>query len=130
MKVKKILMYNFDFFSLPKKYFEDVKDNFHSENSNMIFVDDYINEIQKEHFEFLELHHLEELKYYFARFASFYSRLKNATDKLYGELVLERLLDEADMAADGIIEDDDSIAFKRIESSEFEKVMKLFEEEE
>lgn len=81
----------------------------------------------------LELHHLEELVFKFSKLASFFSRLKNATGKLYGESLLERALDQADMVADGLIDDNDNIIFKKVDSpelQEFQRVMKLFEEEE
>ena len=54
-------------------------------------------------------------------------------DKSYGESLLERALDQADMVADGIIDDNENIVFKKVDSpelQEFQRVMKLFEEEE
>ena len=42
-------------------------------------------------------------------------------------------LDQADMVADGIIDDNENIAFKKVDSKElqeFQRVMRLFEEEE
>ena len=70
-----------------------------------------------------------ELLFKFSKLASFFSRLKNETDKLYGNLLLEKFIDQADMVADGVIEDHESIPFKRTNISEFERVLKLFEEE-
>jgi len=125
-------MNSFDIFNLPSRYLDDVRDSFHDEEAPTIFVDDYVQEVIN-NIELLELHHLEELVFKFSKLASFFSRLKNATDKLYGESLLERALDQADMVADGIIDDNENIAFKKVDSEElqeFQRVMKLFEEEE
>jgi hypothetical protein len=119
---------SFDIYELPKQYLEDVFESFHDEGASTIFVDDYIQEIM-ESLESLELHNIEELLFKFSKLASFFSRLKNETDKLYGDLLLEKFLDQADMVADGVIEDHESISFKRTNISEFERVLKLFEEE-
>ena len=119
---------SFDIYELPKQYLEDVFESFHDEGTSTIFVDDYIQEII-ESLESLELHNVEELLFKFSKLASFFSRLKNETDKLYGNLLLEKFIDQADMVADGVIEDHESIPFKRTNISEFERVSKLFEEE-
>ena len=125
-------MNSFDIFNLPNRYLNDVSDSFHDEEAPTIFVDDYVQEVIN-NIELLELHHLEELVFKFSKLASFFSRLKNATDKLYGESLLERALDQADMVAEGIIDDNENIAFKIVDSEElqeFKRVMRLFEEEE
>ena len=125
-------MNSFDIFNLPSRYLDDVSDTFHNETVSTIFVDDYINEVINS-IESLEIHHLEELVFKFSKLAPFFSRLKSATDKLYGESLLERALDQADMVADGIIDDNENIVFKKVDSpelQEFQRVMKLFEEEE
>ena len=119
---------SFDIHDLPKQYLEDVSDSFHDEGASTIFVDDYIQEIM-ESLESLELHNVEELLFKFSKLASFFSRLKNETDKLYGNLLLEKFIDQADMVADEVIEHHESIPFKRINNSELERVLKLFEEE-
>ena len=119
---------SFDIYDLPKQYLEDISESFHDEGASTIFVDDYIQEII-ESLESLELHNVEELVFKFSKLASFFSRLKNETDKLYGDLLLEKFIDQADMVADGVIEDHESIPFKRTNISEFERVLKLFEEE-
>jgi len=125
-------MNSFDIFNLPSRYLDDVSDTFHDESAPTIFVDDYVQEVIN-NIKSLELHHLEELVFKFSKLASFFSRLKNATDKLYGESLLEHALDQADMVADGLIDDNDNIIFKKVDSpelQEFQRVMKLFEEEE
>lgn len=119
---------SFDIYDLPKQYLEDISESFNEEGASTIFVDDYIQEIM-ESLESLELHNVEELLFKFSKLASFFSRLKNETDKLYGDLLLEKFIDQADMVADGVIEDHESIPFKRTNISEFERVLKLFEEE-
>lgn len=119
---------SFDIYDLPKQYLEDISESFHDEGASTIFVDDYIQEIM-ESLESLELHNVEELLFKFSKLASFFSRLKNETDKLYGDLLLKKFIDQADMVADGVIEDHESIPFKRTNISEFERVLKLFEEE-
>ena len=124
-------MNNFNIFNLPSRYLDDVRDSFHDEEAPTIFVDDYVQEVIN-NIELLELHHLEELVFKFSKLASFFSRLKNATDKLYGESLLERALDQADMVAEGIIDDNENIAFKKVDSEEiqeFQRVIRLFEEE-
>ena len=119
---------SFDIYEFPKQYLEDVFESFHDERASTIFVDDYIQEIM-ESLESLELHNVEELLFKFSKLASFFSRLKNTTDKLHGDLLLEKFIDQADMVADGVIEDHESIPIKRTNISEFERVLKLFEEE-
>ena len=119
---------SFDIYDLPKQYLEDISESFNEEGASTIFVDDYIQEIM-ESLESSELHNVEELLFKFSKLASFFSRLKNETDKLYGNLLLEKFIDQADMVADGVIEDHESIPFKRTNISEFERVLKLFEEE-
>jgi len=131
--LRKIYQVNsFDIFNLPNRYLDDVSGSFHDEVAPTIFVDDYVQEVIN-NVELLELQHLEELVFKFSKLASFFSRLKNATDNLYGELLLERALDQADMVADGVIDDNENIVFKKVDSEElqeFQRVMKLFEEEE
>ena len=125
-------MNNFNIFNLPSRYLDDVRDSFHDEEAPTIFVDDYVQEVIN-NIELLELHHLEELVFKFSKLASFFSRLKNATDKLYGESLLEHALDQADMVANGEIDDNENIAFKKVDSKElqeFQRVLRLFEEEE
>ena len=125
-------MNSFDIFNLPSRYLDDVVISFHGESAPTIFVDDYVQEVIN-NIDSLELHHLEELVFKFSKLASFFSRLKNATDNLYGESLLERALDQADLVADGLIEDNDNIVFKKDDSpeiQEFQIVMKLFDEEE
>ena len=125
-------MNSFDIFNLPSRYLDDVSDTFRDESASTFFVDDYVQEVIN-NIESLELHHLEELVFKFSKLASFFSRLKNATDKLYGESLLEHALNQADMVADGVIDDNDNIVFKKVDSPElreFQRVMKLFEEEE
>ena len=121
-------MNSFDIFNLPSRYLDDVRDSFHDEEAPTIFVDDYVQEVIN-NIELLELHHLEELVFKFSKLASFFSRLRNATDNLYGESLLERALDQADMVADGLIDDNDNILFKKVDSPELQRVMKLLEEE-
>ena len=125
-------MNSFDIFNLPNRYLNDVSDSFHDETVPTIFVDDYVQEVIH-NIESLELHHLEELVFKFTKLASFFSRLKNAADNLYGGLLLERALDQADMVANGEIDDNENIAFKQVDSKElqeFQRVLRLFEEEE
>ena len=119
---------SFDIYELPKQYLEDVSESFHDEEASTIFVDDYIQEIM-ESLESSELHNVEELLFKFSKLASFFSRLKNETDKLYGNLWLKKFMDQADMVADGVIEDHGGIPIERNNISEFERVLKLFEEE-
>ena len=121
-------MNNFDIFNLPEQYLEDVSESFHDEGASTIFVDDYIQEAMKS-LESSELHNVEEFVFKFSKLASFFSRLKSATDKLYGDLLLEKYIDQANMVADGVIEDHESIPIKRTHISEIERVFKLFEEE-
>ena len=125
------LMSSFDIFNLPNRYLDDVSDSFHDESGPTIFVDDYVQEVIN-NIESLELHHLEELVFKFSKLSSFFSRLKNATENLYGESLLERALDQADMVANGEIEDSENIVFKKVDSEEiqeFQRVIRLFEEE-
>jgi hypothetical protein len=119
---------SFDIYDLPKQYLEDISESFHDEGASTIFVDDYIQKII-ESLESSELHNVEELVFKFSKLASFFSRLKNETDKLYGDLLLKKFMDQADMVADGIIEDHESIPIERTNISELERVLKLFEEE-
>ena len=124
-------MNSFDIFNLPNRYLDDVSVSFHDEAAPTIFVDDYVQEVINS-IESIELDHLEELVFKFSKLASFFARLKNATDNLYGGLLLARALDQADMVANGEIDDNENIAFKKVDSEElqdFQRVMRLFEEE-
>ena len=125
-------MNSFDIFNLPNRYLNDVSDSFHDETAATIFVDDYVQDVVN-NIESIELHHLEELVFKFSKLASFFSRLKNATDNLYGGSLLERALDQADMVVDGVIDNNDNNVFKKVdgpELQELQRVMKLFEEDE
>ena len=95
-------MQYYDVYDWPKNYIED---SMHSKNMELenVFVDDYIAKVLNTKVgDTDEIHeaHLEELLSIISNLASFYSRLRVTVDEILGNLIVERLLDEADREAE------------------------------
>jgi hypothetical protein len=61
---------------------------------------------------------------------SFFSRLKTNTEDVLGEIILMRLLDEADMEAEGNYNNETSSLFKRVDNEVEIMLNKMLQEEE
>ena len=73
---------------------------------------------------------LEELLSIVSRLASFFSRLRVTLDEALGEVILNRLMEEADREAEGHLDISDLHPFKRINKDDLpESIKNLFEEE-
>tara|TARA_X000000368_G_C22812638_1_gene615340 strand:+ start:168 stop:539 length:372 start_codon:yes stop_codon:yes gene_type:complete len=123
-------MQYYDVYDWPKKFLED---SLMSENNELenIFVDDYIKKIMHTKIEDFDENKLEELLSIVSRLASFFSRLRVTLDEALGEVILNRLMEEADREAEGHLDISDSHPFKRIDKDDLpESIKNLFEEEE
>ena len=123
-------MQYYDVYDWPKKFLED---SLMSENNELenIFVDDYIKKIMHTKIKDFDENKLEELLSIVSRLASFFSRLRVTLDEALGEVILNRLMEEADREAEGHLDISDSHPFKRIDKDDLsESIKNLFEEEE
>ena len=125
-------MQYFDIYEWPKYYVEDSLLDESDELEN-IFVDDYIAKVLNNKVgDTDEIHeaHLEELIKVISNLASFFSRLRVTVDQILGNLILERLLDEADKVAEGNSNLGEKNPFVKVEDKDLlEELKQLFEEE-
>ncbi|MAV04086.1 MAG: hypothetical protein CMC31_00280 [Flavobacteriaceae bacterium] len=125
-------MQYFDIYEWPKNYVEDSLLAESDELEN-IFVDDYIAKVLNTKVgDTDEIHeaHLEELIKVISNLASFFSRLRVTVDQILGNLILERLLDEADKVAEGNSNLGEKNPFVKVEDKDLlEELKQLFEEE-
>jgi len=122
-------MQYYDVYDWPKNFLED---SLMSENNELgnIFVDDYIESIINTKIDDFDENKLEELLTLISKLASFFSRLRVSLDEVLGEIILSRLLDEADKEADGYSDISDTNPFKRIDKKDLPETLKnIFEEE-
>ncbi len=125
-------MQYYDVYDWPKNYIED---SMHSKNMELenVFVDDYIAKVLNTKVgDTDEIHeaHLEELLSIISNLASFYSRLRVTVDEILGNLIVERLLDEADREAEGYSDLGEKNPFVKVEDKELlDKFKQLLEEE-
>lgn len=122
-------MQYYDVYDWPKNFLED---SLMSENNELenIFVDDYIKKIMHTKIEDFDEKKLEELLSIVSRLASFFSRLRVTLDEALGEVILNRLMEEADREAEGHLDISDLHPFKRINKDDLpESIKNLFEEE-
>ena len=121
-------MSNRNIYNWPKKFLEasELEDVVNNHN---VFVDDYVTEVFKDHLEGLNEEELKIVLKKISNLASFFSRLKTNTENVLGEIILTRLLDEADLEAEGEAIKNGESQFIRIDTPEhFDKLIK--EEEE
>jgi hypothetical protein len=113
----------------PKNFLED---SLMSENNELenIFVDDYIESIINTKIDNIEENKLEELLTLISNLSSFYSRLRVSLDEVLGEIILSRLLEEADKEAEGYSDISDNNPFKRIDKNDLPETIKNILEEE
>ena len=92
-------MMNFSSYYLwPKKYVEDTVNT--DDSSRKPFVEQYTEEIFNKEIYGLEEEELNTLITHLSYIASFYSRLRRKVIKHTGEVMLERMMDEADFEAE------------------------------
>ena len=122
----------YDIYDWPKNYVEDSLLSKNDELEN-VFVDDYIDkvlDVKINDTNAIEEAYLEELLSIISNLASFYSRLRVTVDEILGNLVLERLLDEADKEAEGYSDLGEKNPMVKVEDKKLlEELGKLFEEE-
>ena len=122
----------YDIYDWPKNYVEDSLLSKNDELEN-VFVDDYIDkvlDVKINDTNAKEEAYLEELLSIISNLASFYSRLRVTVDEILGNLVLERLLDEADKEAEGYSDLGEKNPMVKVKDKKLlEELGKLFEEE-
>ena len=116
-------------YNWPKKFLEasELEDVVKNQN---IFVDDYVNDVHKDHLEGFNEEELKIVLKKISNLASFFSRLKTNTEEALGEIILMRLLDEADMEAEGNYDNETPPQFKRVDNEVEIMLNKVLQEEE
>ena len=116
-------------YNWPKKFLEasELEDVVKNQN---IFVDDFVNEVHKDHLEGFNEEELKIVLKKISNLASFFSRLKTNTEEALGEMILMRLLDEADMEAEGNYDNETPTQFKRVDNEVEIMLNKALQEEE
>lgn len=118
-----------DIYNWPKHF---VEDSISSENNELenIFVDDYIANVLNMNLENCNELELDELLRKLSLLASFFSRLRVTVNQILGNMVLERLLDEADREAEGFSDLGSRNPFVKVENKDLlNKLNKYLEEE-
>jgi len=118
-----------DIYNWPKHF---VEDSISSENNELenIFVDDYIANVLNMNLENCNELELDELLRKLSLLASFFSRLRVTVNQILGNMVLERLLDEADREAEGFSDLGSRNPFVKVENKDLPNKLKKFLEEE
>lgn len=118
-----------DIYNWPKHF---VEDSISSENNELenIFVDDYIANVLNMNLENCNELELDELLRKLSLLASFFSRLRVTVNQILGNMVLERLLDEADREAEGFSDLGSRNPFVKVENKNLPNKLKKFLEEE
>jgi len=118
-----------DIYNWPKHF---VEDSISSENNELenIFVDDYIAKVLNMNLENCNELELDELLRKSSLLASFFSRLRITVNQILGNMVLERLLDEADREAEGFSDLGSRNPFVKVENKDLPNKLKKFLEEE
>ena len=116
-------------YNWPNKFLEasELEDVVKNQN---VFVDDYVNEVHKDHLEEFNEEELKIVLRKISNLASFFSRLKTNTEDVLGEIILMRLLDEADMEAEGNYNNETPSLFKRVDNEVEIMLNKTLQEEE
>ena len=116
-------------YNWPNKFLEasELEDVVKNQN---VFVDDYVNEVHKDHLEDFNEEELKIVLRKISNLASFFSRLKTNTEDVLGEIILMRLLDEADMEAEGHYDNETPAQFKRVDNEVEIVLNKALQEEE
>ena len=116
-------------YNWPKKFLEanELEDVVKNQN---IFVDDFVNEVHKDHLEGFNEEELKIVLKKISNLASFFSRLKTNTEAVLGEIIVMRLLDEADMEAEGNYDNETPSLLKRVDNEVEIMLNKMLQEEE
>ena len=116
-------------YNWPKKFLEanELEDVVKNQN---IFVDDFVNEVHKDYLEGFNEEELKIVLKKISNLASFFSRLKTNTEDVLGEIILMRLLDEADMEAEGNYDNETPSLLKRVDNEVEIMLNKMLQEEE
>jgi hypothetical protein len=87
-----------NYYLWPKKFVEDTLDNLNSIEKP--FVEEYTEEIFNKEIQCLDENELNVLITQLSTVASFYTRLRRSVIKHTAEVMLERMIDEADFEAE------------------------------
>lgn len=103
------------------------------EEGETVYVDDYVQEFINNQLEDKSEDELEEIIRVIEKFASFYSRLRVEVNNLLGDVILERMMDEADREAEeGYVSDNEHglIRLDAEDSADLSRRFKYKSEEE
>lgn len=103
------------------------------EEGETVYVDDYVREFINNQLEDKSEDELEEIIRVIEKFASFYSRLRVEVNNLLGDVILERMMDEADREAEeGYVSDNEHglIRLDAEDSADLSRRFKYKSEEE
>ena len=116
-------------YNWPKKFLEanELEDVVKNQN---IFVDYFVNEVHKDHLEDFNEEELKIVLKKISNLASFFSRLKTNTEAVLGEIIVMRLLYEADMEAEGNYDNETPSLLKRVDNEVEIMLNKMLQEEE
>ena len=95
-----VSVFNFDIYTIPKKFIEKSYLLSLIDNEEEVYVDDFISSFINKNLSDMQEEELEDFIKIISKFASFYSRLRVESNKLLGLLILERMMDEADREAE------------------------------
>ena len=96
------------------------------EERETVYVDDYVQEFINNQLEDKSEDELEEIIRVIEKFASFYSRLRVEVNNLLGDVILERMMEEADREAEEGYVSDNEHGLIRLDNQETIELSKRF----
>ena len=116
-------------YNWPKQFLEASELEEVVKNQN-VYVDDYVNMVHKDYLEAFNEEELQLVLKKISKLASFFSRLKTNTEDALGEIIITRMMDEADLEAEGDYDNETPTQLKRVDSDVETMLNQMLQEEE
>ena len=120
-------MFNLDLYKMSMRYLDDTNVAQLMDESEVVYVDDYVQRFLEKHIENKNEEELQEFIKVIEKLASFYARLRVESNNLLGEKILERMMDEADKEAEEGLISDNNHGLIRLDSEKSTELLNKFE---
>ena len=120
-------MFNLDFYKMSIRYLEDTNVAQLMNESEVVYVDDYVQRFLEKYLENKNEEELQEFIKVIEKLASFYARLRVESNNLLGEKILERMMDEADKEAEEGYISDNNHGLIRLDSEKSTELLNKFQ---
>ena len=120
-------MFNLDLYKMSMRYLDDTNVAQLMDESEVVYVDDYVQRFLEKHLENKNEEELQEFVKVIEKLSSFYARLRVESNNLLGEKILERMMDEADKEAEEGLISDNNHGLIRLDSEKSTELLNKFE---